>query len=285
MVAVIVWGASFVATKIALKDIQPALLVWLRFSMGVLILGGVVWSRKQLVWPEHKDWLYFLLLGFLGITFHQWLQSTGLKTAQAVTTGWIIASTPIFMALLSWIFLKEKLTLVQVTGILLAAFGVLLVVTHGAIGTIFYGKIGEPGDLLILISAPNWAVFSILSRKGLTRYPAAQMMFYVMSAGWLFTSLLFLGTGNYHEISQLSVNGWLAVLFLGVFCSGIAYIFWYDALQSLQVAQTGAFLYFEPVVTVLASAIFLSESMSIGGIIGAGVILAGVWLVNRKSNN
>lgn len=282
LVSVFVWGASFVATKIALMDIEPASLVWLRFSMGVLILGGVVWYRKQMVWPDRKDWVYFLILGFLGITFHQWLQSTGLKTAQAVTTGWIIASTPIFMAILSWLFLKEKLTLVQVTGIFLAALGVLLVVTHGDIRTLFSGKIGEPGDLLILISAPNWAVFSILSRKGLTRYPAAQMMFYVMSAGWLFTSLLFLGTGNFDQVNRLSLNGWLAVAFLGVFCSGIAYIFWYDALQTLQVAQTGAFLYFEPVVTVLTSAIFLSEKMSIGGIIGAVIILTGVWLVNRK---
>src|SRR6185503_7084829 len=97
--AVTVWGASFVATKIALQYGSPTTVVWLRFALGVLILGFAVGLSKQFSLPLGKDWGYFALLGFLGITFHQWLQSTGLVTAQATTTGWIIASTPIFMAM------------------------------------------------------------------------------------------------------------------------------------------------------------------------------------------
>jgi drug/metabolite transporter (DMT)-like permease len=280
--SVIVWGASFVATKVALLEVDPVTVVWLRFGMGVLILGTVVWHRKQLRLPERKDWLYFALLGFLGITLHQWLQSTGLVTAKAVTTGWIVATTPIFMALLSWFFLKEKLAWYQVLGIGLAAFGVLLVIAKGNLPSLFSGHFGSAGDFLILISAPNWAIFSTLSRPGLKKYPAARMMFYVMSFGWLFSSVLFFTSGNLQQIHQLSVNGWVAVAFLGVFCSGIAYIFWYDALQTLPVAQTGAFLYFEPVITVIVAGLFLGESLFLAGFLGGAVILAGVWMVNRK---
>jgi drug/metabolite transporter (DMT)-like permease len=281
--SVIVWGASFVATKIALQDVSPVTVVWLRFAMGVIILGGVVWVRKQLRWPESKDWLYFGLLGFLGIAFHQWLQSTGLVTARAVTTGWIVASTPIFMALLSWLFLKEKLTWLQVLGIGLAAFGVLLVITKGDLPSLFSGHFGSAGDFLILISAPNWAIFSTLSRRGLQKYPAARMMFYVMSFGWLFSSILFLSSGKIYQVQDLSMNGWLAVSFLGIFCSGIAYIFWYDALQALPVAQTGAFLYIEPVITVIVAGLVLGEAMFFAGLLGGAIILCGVWMVNRKT--
>src|SRR5687767_1038611 len=127
--AVIVWGASFVATKIALQYAAPTTIVWLRFTMGVGVLGLAVALKKQFSLPGGKDWGYFALLGFLGITFHQWLQSTGLLTAQATTTAWIITSTPIFIALLGFLILKERLAWYQVTGIILAAFGVLLVVT------------------------------------------------------------------------------------------------------------------------------------------------------------
>jgi drug/metabolite transporter (DMT)-like permease len=280
--AVLVWGASFVATKVALQDVDPITVVWLRFAMGVIILGAVVKSRRQLAWPDRKDWGYLVLLGFLGIAFHQYLQSTGLVTAHAISTAWIVATTPIFMAILSWFFLREKLTGIQILGMCLATVGVVLIITRGDLGSLFSGHFGSPGDLLILVSAPNWAIFSTLSRRGLKTYPAARMMFYVMSFGWLFTSLLFFTTGDIRQVQALSVHGWLAVGFLGIFCSGIAYIFWYDALQALPVAQTGAFLYIEPVVTVIVAVLILGEPLYLAGLLGGAIILCGVWMVNLK---
>jgi len=279
--AVLVWGASFVAVKIVLNYVAPITLVWMRFAVGVIILGAAVGLRHQFSLPKPKDWLYFALLGFLGITFHQWLQSTGLVTSQATTTGWIVASMPIFIAILGWLVLKEKLNWLQALGILLAAFGVLLVVSHGNLGALVSGKFGTPGDILILISAPNWAIFTILSRRGLKTYPAALMMFYVMAFGWLFSSVLFVAGRGWEPIHNIATDGWLALGFLGVLCSGVAYIFWYDALKVLPVAQVGTYLFIEPVVTVIVSFLLLNEKITLAGLLGGMVILLGVWLVNR----
>jgi drug/metabolite transporter (DMT)-like permease len=278
---VLVWGASFVAIKITLKYIPPITLVWTRFLVGVLILGGTVVFRKQFSLPQRKDWFYFALLGFLGITFHQWLQSTGLVTSQATTIGWIVASMPVFIAILGWLVLKEKLSWLQCLGILLAGLGVVMVITKGNLAALVTGKFGTLGDFLILLSAPNWAVFTILSRRGLKTYPAAVMMFYVMAFGWLFSSILFVGGEGWKFLPKLAWDGWLAVGFLGIFCSGIAYIFWYDALKVLPVAQVGMYLYIEPIVTVIFSAFLLMEKITIAGVLGGLVILLGVWLVNR----
>ncbi len=85
------------------------------------------------------------------------------------------------------------------------------------------------------------------------------MMFYVMSFGWLFTSILFFAARGISEIGQLTVNGWTAITFLGVFCSGLAYIAWYDALKALSTAQTGVFLYIEPLVAVVVAFFVLGE--------------------------
>ena len=280
--AVTVWGASFIATKVALRDVSPITVVWLRFAMGVVILGIAVTGRKQLAWPRKNEWPYFALLGFLGITFHQWLQSTALTTSRASTTAWIVAATPVFMALLGWLALREKLGWLQVFGILIAALGVLTVVTDGNLAAVSLGRFGEPRDVLVLISSFNWAVFSVLSRRGLASHPAAQMMFYVMTFGWLFTSVLFFSGPNLGEIPGLTLNGWLGVSFLGVFCSGLAYIAWYDSLQALPAAQLGAFLYLEPPIAVVVSALILAESFTWGALLGGGTILLGVWLVNRN---
>ncbi len=280
--AVIVWGGSFVATKVALRDVSPVTVVWLRFGVGVVIIGLSVMIRKQWAMPARKDMLYFALLGFLGISFHQWLQSTGLLTAQATTTAWIVATTPIFMALLGWVVLRERLNWLQVGGIGIAACGVLLVVTKGNLLSIGLGNFGTPGDFLILISAVNWAVFSALSRRGLLKYPATRMMFFVMAFGWLFVSILFFTSDSLSQIANLTRQGWAGILFLGVLCSGVAYIFWYDALQVLPVAQTGAFVYLEPFITVIVAAIVLDEQLIAASLFGGAAILLGVWLVNRN---
>ncbi len=279
--AVIVWGASFVATKISLQYLTPSTVVWLRFSMGVVILGLAVGLSRQFYFPKRKDWGYFAILGFLGITFHQWLQSTALETSQAGTTAWIVSTSPVFMALLGWILLKEQLDWTKAFGIFLAFCGVLVVVSNGDLSSVSIGKFGAPGDKLILISALNWAVFSALSRRGLKSHPSSLMMFYVMLFGWLFTSLLFLRPKSFLEISNLPFNGWMAIVFLGIFCSGLAYIAWYSALKALGTAQTGVFLYIEPLVTVVVAFFMLSETMTLASWVGGIIILFGVWLVNR----
>lgn len=278
---VIVWGASFIATKVALRDLTPVTLVWLRFGIGVFILGVVTLARRQFALPRRSELGYFALLGFLGITFHQWLQSTGLVTAQASTTAWIIASIPVFMALLGWGFLKERLSLAQVFGIALAALGVLLVVSKGDFSSLSAGRFGTPGDFLILISAPNWAVFSILSRRGLQQHPATRMMLYVMGFGWLFSSLLLFTGSGVGEITHMSRDGWIAMLFLGVIVSGGAYIAWYDALAVIPASQIGAFLYIEPLVAVAVAAVVLGEPLLWASLLGGAIILVGVWFVNR----
>jgi drug/metabolite transporter (DMT)-like permease len=282
--AVIFWGGSFIATKYALEDISPISVIWLRFGIGLIILGAAVLLRGQFSLPNKGESGYFILLGFIGITFHQWLQSTGLVTSQASTTAWIVATTPIFMALLGWLALREKLRPWQIVGIILAASGVLLVVSKGDLAALSRGRFGEPGDLLILISAPNWAVFSVLSRRGLQRTSATRMMFYVMGSGWLLTTILFLLGPGLPEIGRLTRAGWLGILFLGIFCSGLAYIFWYDALQTLMVAQAGAFVYLEPFVTVVFAALLLGEPLLAASLLGGGIILAGVWLVQQRSS-
>lgn len=280
---VIVWGATFIATKIALREVSPATIVWIRFGMGTLILGAVVFARKQFAIPERSEWLYFAMLGFLGVTFHQILQATGLQTAKATTTAWIVATTPVFIAILGWIALKERLNGVQVIGMLLAMFGVLLIVSKGNLSALFTGEEGTFGDFLILISSVNWAVYTILSRRELARHPAARMMFFVMLLGWLFVNLWIFGFGpGVGELPNLTSSGWTAILILGIFGSGLAYIAFYDALQEIPASQIGVFFNVEPLVTTVLASFMINETITAITLIGGAIVILGIWLVNRK---
>ncbi len=281
--AVVAWGASFIATKVALRDVSPVTVVWLRFAMGVVIIGVAIAARGQFRLPAWRDAGYFALLGFLGIAYHQWLQSTGLQTAQASTTAWIVATTPIFMALLGVLVLGEHLGIIQIGGIGLATVGVLMVVSGGDIGALGMDSQGMPGNLYILASAPNWAIFSVLSRRGLRQHSPAWMMFYVMGFGWLISSIGFFAGPGFADVAQLTLNGWWGILFLGVACSGLAYVFWYDGLQAIPASQVGAYLYLEPLVAVGVAGVILGEPILLASLVGGAAILLGVYLVERPN--
>lgn len=281
--AVVVWGASFIATKLALREVSPVVVIWLRFGIGIVVLGWFVAQRRELALPAAKELGFFAFLGFLGITFHQWLQVTGLLTAQATTTAWIITTIPIFIAILGRFMLREKLGWDRIGGIVLATFGVLLIVSHGDLQSVLLGRFGAHGDFLVLVSAVNWAVFSVLSRKALKNHPAIQMLFYTMFFGWIFTSIWLVSTARFAEIESLSPHGWISILFLGILCTGIAYIFWFDALKELTASQVGSFLYLEPLVTVVLAGLLLQEPLFLAAFLGGALVLAGVWIVNRRA--
>lgn len=282
LLAVVIWGGTFIATKVTLQEASPPTIVWLRFAIGIIILGTTVIVRKQFALPARRELAYFALLGFLGVTLHQWLQATGLITAAATTTAWIVAIIPVFTAILGWLMLKEELGPVRVGGMVLAAIGVILIVSKGDLRSLVAEGFGTPGDILILISAVNWAVFSILSRRGLDAHPAARMMFYVMVFGWLFANIWLFGFGTgLAEIPRLSFNGWMGILVLGLLGSGVAYVAWYDALQALPASQLSAFINIEPLITTVMAAFILSETITWLIVLGAALILFGVYLVNR----
>ncbi|HEY42821.1 MAG TPA: DMT family transporter, partial [Anaerolineae bacterium] len=161
--AVIFWGSSFVATKIVLRELNPATIITVRFGMGVLVL--TIASYRKGFRPIRREALPRLaLLGFLGITFHAWLQATGLKTVAATVTAWVVATIPVFVALLGWIILGERLALLRVVGIVSAALGAVTVVSGGDLRALLSGQVGTVGDILIGISALNWAFFTVFSK-------------------------------------------------------------------------------------------------------------------------
>jgi drug/metabolite transporter (DMT)-like permease len=279
--AVLFWGASFVATKTALREATPFAIIGARFGIGLVVLLAVLaWRREWRPVPA-PDVARFALLGFIGILVHQWLQVNGMRTTTATNTGWMVALMPVFTALLARALLGERLTPVRLSGIALAFTGALVVLGRGRIDPAMLQLPSARGDLLVFLSAPNWAIFSVLSKPLLRRYPVALVMSNVFLFGLLFVVPLTFREHAWEQLARLSGAGWAGVLFLGVLCSGVAYVFWYDGLRAADASQVAAFLYFEPLVTVIVAGRVLGEAITPATLGGGAVILAGVWLVNR----
>ena len=282
LTAVIIWGGSFVGTKAILRELDPLTLIWGRFALGAAVLMGIQLFRGKLGFPKKRELLFFSLLALQGVTFHQWLQCVALQTSKASTSGWIIATSAIFMALLGWAFLGEKISPKQLGGMGIATVGLLLVLCEGDPSNLLRGEFGSLGDLLMLVSAGNWALFSVFSRKLLYRSSPGTMMAWVMFFGWLFSALLFAPRVELSRLLQLSFSGLWALLILGIFCTGMAYTFWYDALETMEASRAGAFMYLEPPAAVIIAFLFLGEPLLPLALAGGAMILLGVWLVNRS---
>ncbi len=279
---VIVWGASFVTTKIIVEQIDPLVLVPMRTLGGAVVLAALLRRRGQWtgVIRERRLLADLAVLAFVGVALHLTIQAVGLKFTTASNTGWMVSLTPIFIALLAWRFLGETFGRWQIAGFVLAIIGALLIVIARTGSLKIFGLPSTRGDLLAFSSAITWAVFSVLSKRTMGKRPPAVLMVHVMALGCLMTLPLFVVREGWQAFTQLNLKGWLALAFTVFFIASLAYLFWYDALSRLKASQVGVFLYIEPLVTVGLAALVLGEPLRPLMLLGGAAILGGVWLVS-----
>jgi drug/metabolite transporter (DMT)-like permease len=279
--AVVFWGLSFVATKAALRELSPVTLIATRFGLGVALLLALLRARQVPLLPPREVWRALALMGFVGVFVHQLLQSFALTMTGAINAGWLIGLTPLWSAALSAWLLRERFRPAKVAGLALGFAGAALVVTGGRLGAARLALPATKGDLLILASTLNWAVYTVLGhpvlkRLGATRATAGALLF-----GWLMLLPLFLARAGWREYAHLSGTGWGSVLFLGIACSGLGYLFWYGALEKVSASAVSALLYLEPLVTLCAGVVLLGEAVHPTTVAGGVMVLAGVFLVER----
>ena len=277
--AVIFWGSSFIATKVALKELSPETIISLRLIIASIFLFITALLLKKDFSINLKSHSFIFILALIAV-FHLMIQVTGLKYTTASNTGWIIGTAPIFMAILAAIFFREKIGLLKIGGIIIAMFGLMLLIGKGNITNVDFIK--NKGDLLVLASAFTWGVYSMVNKKILLSYSPLMTILYLFVMMAIIIIPFNFNTASVSSVVHLSLNGWISILFLGLFCSGIAYVIWAYSLRDLESAKVGAFLYFEPLVTVLAAWVLLNESITGLMILSGAIITLGVVLVNKE---
>jgi len=279
LVAVAVWGFSFIATKQLLTDIKPLVVILLRQIVACffLIIFAVKTGKNFRV--GKSDLIGIILLSLIA-TIHLSIQITGLQYTTASNTGWIIGITPVFMALLGLIFFKEKLSGIQIAGILVSFCGLVLLVSKGNLSSVDF--ISNKGDFLILASSFTWAVYSLVGKKVTLNFSPMMTILFLFALMSLFVSPFALTPENIESIRHLSITSLFSILFLGLFCSGIAYVLWAQAMSEMPASRVGAFLYIEPFVTSFGAWILLHERVTVLTMMSGLIIVGGVILVNRK---
>jgi drug/metabolite transporter (DMT)-like permease len=282
----LLWASAFAGIRAGMRvtpggglggdGYGPGELALLRFgtASAALALYGLA-TRMRL--PAREDLPGIGLAGLLGISVYHVALNFGEMTVQAGAASLLISAAPVFTALLSVLFLQERLTGPGWAGILLAFAGAALIALGGGGGLRF-----TPGALLILLSALVTAAFNILSKRSLRRYAALEFTSYAIWAGTL-PMLVFL-PGLLRQLHGAAPQATFAVVYLGLFPAAIAYVLWNYALSRMPASLLSSFLYLSPVLASGIAWVWLREVPTPLTVLGGALAILGVVLVQTKGH-
>ncbi len=274
----VLWGSSFVLTKVALAELGPFAIAfdrWLLaaavFALYLPIMGYLPDVRRGL----SRDAGAFALLGVVGISLFYVLQNLGLRFSTAVNVGWIINLTSVFIAILGVWWLGERLEWYAIAGVAISFLGVSLVSLQG--GPTF-GNRSWLGDGLTALAALCAAVYSVYGKRVVSHYPPAVVTGLAAWFGTLFLLPLAVWEGRVWPAAP-SVQG--AVMLLGFGNGALANLWWWKVLAQNDAARPGTYLFLIPIISTLLGVVFLEEPFTWKSALGAGMVLTGVVLTQR----
>jgi drug/metabolite transporter (DMT)-like permease len=279
LITILIWGTTFISTKILLVDFQPIEILFYRFVMGFIVL--LVAYPHNLKGTTTKQEFTFAVAGLCGVCLYYLLENIALTYTLASNVGVIISVAPFFTAILTHLFVKneERLGVNFFIGFVVAIVGICLISFNGS-----KLQLNPLGDLLAVLAALVWAVYSILTRKiGSFGFNTIQTTRRVFAYGILFMiPALFLF--DFHIGLERFANYvyLFNIIFLGLGASALCFVTWNFAVKILGAVKTSIYIYMVPVITVVTSAIVLKEQITGIALVGTLLTLLGLFVSESK---
>jgi drug/metabolite transporter (DMT)-like permease len=276
--AVVIWGWTFVATRILVAELGPIEIFGLRLALGLPVVAALLILKRVPLRFTRTD-LPALALGGSVFTVHFLVQIAGIETTTATNTGWIIAASPLALAVLSFVFLGERIGRNGVAGIAIATTGIVLLVSRGRVADLDWLK--STGDWLVLASAHTWAIYTVATRDLVRRRDPLAVTFVMLAIAAVLTAVPFALAGDLPRVRALSPRGVAAVVYLAVFGLALAQWFWQEGVARIGAARSGLYLYLEPIATLALAGPLLGEPFGPFIAAGGALVLAGVYVGQR----
>jgi len=280
--AAIVWGGSVVAQKVALGPFSPVEVSVFRGLGALGFLLPLWWWKEGSAIVSVRDIVIFILLG-LGVLGNHLLVLYGLKYIGAGAAGIIIGASPAITAFLSAVILRDVPFRAVWMGCLVSFIGVVLVSGYRrGVGT---GENPWLGGMLIILALVSWALYTIGSRRVMERFSPLMVNWTTLAISILIQIPLLLTDQKVlvSGMEAVPLSGWLALAYVIVFATALGQQAWLYGVDGVGPARAGIFVNLIPVSALLLSLIILGEPIRVRDVSGIGLILGGVWLVNRQS--
>lgn len=279
---VVIWGCTFVQTKVLINSgLRPDEIFTLRFVIAYLLMLPFSWRRLFL--GSVKDEVTAFLLGLFGGSLYFIVENYALAFGYCSNVSLIVCLTPLFTALIvGWRYPAERLGKAGAVGSVVAMAGMALVVFNGN----FVLKLSPLGDILALAACLCWALYSLLIKHLGARYDNMLITRKVFGYGLLtIIPLLYWRGMNIDIVIAGGVQVWGNIIFLGVVASMLCFLGWNWCLARLGTVRATNFLYLNPVVAIVSSALVLGERVTWIAISGAALILAGLIYIDKHRSH
>ena len=276
---ILVWGMTFVSTKVLLANFTPTEILIDRFVLGFLALLLIHPHRLKITDKKHE--IVFACAGLCGMALYQFLENMALSYSLASNVGVIVCIAPFFTAILAQIFLDgESLTPQFFIGFIIAISGIFLVSFNGRMTF----ELNPLGDLLAVVAALVWAVYSILGRKissyGYNTIQATRRTFFYAVIFMIPLTFFFPFKWGFTRFTD-PIN-FFNIAFLGLGASALCFVTWNFSVKMLGAVKTSVYLYLNPVITVITAMIVLDEKVTAMAAIGTGLALTGLVVSENK---
>lgn len=276
----IIWALNFSVVKITLQQIDPFSFNALRYILAASLLV-VAAKRKGFSLKVKKEHFWKLVgIGIVGNLVYQMLFIIGLDYTYSANAAVMLGTIPIWVALLSQFFTDEKLTLNKSVGIFLAFVGVAFIIIGGN-NEISFESDSFKGNLITLLAAISWGVYTILSKKYLKFYSSSQYSAFMSIVGVI--SLLVVGAPFLLRLnfSGISLAGYGGILYSGLLSVGLAYLIWNNGISKIGAVRTAAYQNLVPVLGLLFGVLILNEPLTVFQYIGSGFVILGIFITRR----
>jgi drug/metabolite transporter (DMT)-like permease len=277
LISVVFWGISYIAIKVVLTELEPVEMISVRFLLAAPTLYLIIRFKKLPLWPRAMHGK--LVIAAFVVFLHFWVMATGMKETSASNTAWILTTAPIFVALLSWAYLKEAFSAAQWGGLAIACLGVFGLVYNGDLSNL--GWINSRGDVIVLGSCVTWAFYMVGTREITAKVNPLVATFWMVSIAGLVFVPYTLVTSGWRKFLVLQTDTTISLVFLGVFCLAIAFWLWSEGLARQNAAEVGVWLYVEPLITMIGAWVLLGERVTLWLLVGALLISIGVYVSER----
>ncbi|MCR8982336.1 DMT family transporter [Brevibacillus laterosporus] len=285
LLATLLWGSNFLVGKNILHHVPPFTLGFLRWSFALIVLLPFTWKSLCENWEFYlKFWREILLMGFLGIALFTGLVYWGMEHTNTVNASLLSSLSPIFITIVAYFMLHERINSNQIIGILLSLLGVLWIVSKGHIGTFADIRLNN-GDIVLILSNVLMAIYSVMLRKTADRLPGLIGFTLIVFAGVLTSVPLMMVEVSFRPVQLFLWENLWSIAYLGIFSSVIAFFCWTKTVHFLGPTKASPFMNLVPVFATMFAVLFLREELLFSQIVGGVLVLLGVYWSSRPKKS
>lgn len=287
----LLWAGAYVTGKIAIGTPEtpgfgPYKAAFFRFATAGVLLGAwALWRNPAGLRVRRQDLGAFLRVGLLGVTLTYVFNYTGLQLSTSTAAALIMATEPVWLAILAVIFLHERLTRTRGTGVVLGLTGALLVILSTqkpTAGSPAGSNLAMLGNLLFVASL-LWESGAVLTVKKLTeRYPGWVMVTYEFVIGSLLLAPFALWETIHNGPIAPTPTSWWALIYLLLPCSLLAYVLWFTLLEMRDASELSVFIFLQPVIGTLLGVLLFRDPFTVWTALGGLLVLGGVAAITRS---